>query len=66
VVLEKNGDQLDRTCENEEVLHSVKEERNILHRIKRRNANWTGHILRRNCLIKHVIKERYMGWEDEE
>jgi hypothetical protein len=39
-----------------EVLHRVKEERNILLIIKRRKANWIGHILRRNCLLKHVIK----------
>jgi len=31
-----------------EVLHRVKEERNIVGRIKRRKANWIGHILRRN------------------
>jgi ppGpp synthetase/RelA/SpoT-type nucleotidyltranferase len=37
---------------NEEVLHRVKEERSILHRIKRRKANWIGHILRRNSLLK--------------
>jgi hypothetical protein len=41
---------------NEEVLHRVKEERNVLHTIKRRKANWIGYILRRNCLLKHVIK----------
>jgi hypothetical protein len=41
---------------NEEVLHRVKEERNIVHTIKRRKANWIGHILRRNCLLKHVIE----------
>jgi hypothetical protein len=29
---------------NEEVLHRVKEERNILHTIKRKEANWIGHI----------------------
>ena len=40
---------------NGEVLHRVKEQRNILHTIKRRKANWIGHILRRNCLLKHVI-----------
>jgi hypothetical protein len=39
-----------------EVLHRVKEDRKILHRIKRRKANWIGHILRRNCLLKHVIE----------
>jgi hypothetical protein len=41
---------------NEEVLHRVKEERNILHTIKRRKANWIGHILRGKCLLKHVIE----------
>jgi hypothetical protein len=29
---------------NEAVLHRVKEERNILHTIRRRKANWIGHI----------------------
>jgi hypothetical protein len=46
---------------NEEVLHRVKEERNILHTIKRRTANWIGHILRRNCLLKHVIEGQLEG-----
>jgi hypothetical protein len=46
---------------NEEVLHRVKEERNILHKIKRRKANWIGHILRRNCLLKHVIEGKLEG-----
>jgi hypothetical protein len=32
----------------------VKEQRNILHEI--RKANWIGHILRRNCLLQRVIK----------
>jgi hypothetical protein len=39
----------------------VKEERNILHTIKRRKANWIGHILRRNCLLKHVIEGTLEG-----
>jgi hypothetical protein len=43
---------------NEKVLHRVKEERNILHTIQRRKANWIGHIWRRNCLLKHVIEEK--------
>jgi hypothetical protein len=46
---------------NEEVLHRVKEERNIVHTIKRRKANWIGHILRRNCLPKHVIEGKLEG-----
>jgi hypothetical protein len=36
---------------NEEVLLRVKEQRIILHEISKRKANWTGHILRRNCLL---------------
>jgi hypothetical protein len=46
---------------NEEVLHRVKEECNILHTIKRRKANCIGHILRRNCLLKHVIEGKLEG-----
>jgi hypothetical protein len=30
-------------------------EKNILQTIKRRNADWIGHILRRNNFIKHHI-----------
>jgi hypothetical protein len=41
---------------NEEVLHRFKEERNIILTVKRREANWIGHILRRNCLLEHVIE----------
>jgi len=29
---------------------------NILHTMKRRKANWIGHIFRRNCLLKQVIE----------
>ena len=32
----------------------VNEQRNILHEIRKRKANWIGHILRRNCLLKRV------------
>jgi hypothetical protein len=46
---------------NEEVLHRVKEERNIVHTIKIRKANWIGHILRKNCLLKHVIEGKIEG-----
>jgi hypothetical protein len=28
---------------NEEVLHTVNEQRNILHEIRKRKANWIGH-----------------------
>ena len=41
---------------NEEVLLRVNEQRNILREIRKRKANWIGHILRRNCLLKQVIE----------
>ena len=34
----------------------VKEQRNILHEIRKRKANWIGHILRRNCLLQRVTE----------
>jgi hypothetical protein len=46
---------------NEEVLLRVKEQRNILNEISKRNANWIGHILRRICLLRQVIEERIKG-----
>jgi hypothetical protein len=41
---------------NEAVLQRVKEERNVLHTIRWRKANWIGHMLRRNCLLSHIIE----------
>jgi len=41
---------------NKEVLHRVREDSNILHTVKRRKAKWIGHILSRNCLLKHIIE----------
>jgi len=46
---------------NKEVLLAVKEQRNILHEISKRKANWIGHILRRNCLLQQVIKRKIKG-----
>ena len=40
------------------MLHRVKKERDILRAINRRRANWIAHMLRRNCLLKHVIEEK--------
>jgi hypothetical protein len=36
-----------------EVLHRIVDERNVIHTIKRRKANWFGQILHRSCLLKH-------------
>jgi hypothetical protein len=53
-VLEKDGeDQLDRSCGN-----GVNDERNIRKTIKGRKANWSGHVLRRNCLLKSGVEGR--------
>jgi hypothetical protein len=46
---------------NEEVLLRVSEQRNILHEIRKCKANWIGHILRRNCLLKEVIEGKIKG-----
>jgi len=53
-----------------EVLPIVKEEKNDPYTIKRRKAKWIGHILRRNCHLKHVtcgkITRRTKVLQDEE
>jgi len=48
---------------NDEVLHRVQADRNIIRvrTTKRRKANWIGHFLRRNCLLKHVIEGKTEG-----
>jgi hypothetical protein len=42
----------------DEVLHRVKDDRNVLQTIKRREANWIGHILLSKCLLNTLLKER--------
>jgi len=37
----------------------VEEERNLFLSIKRIKAKWSGHILRRDCLLKRLLKEGY-------
>jgi len=38
--------------------------------VKRREDNWIGHTVRRNCLLKHIIERKIEGrievMEDEE
>ena len=41
---------------NEDVLFRVKEQRNILHEIRKLKAEWIGHILHRNYLLQRVIE----------
>jgi hypothetical protein len=46
---------------NEEVLHRVKEERNILRTIERRKDTWIGHVLCRKYFLKHIVEEKIQG-----
>jgi hypothetical protein len=45
---------------SEEVFHTVNEE-NTLHTIKIKKAKWSGHILLRNCILKHVTEAKIGG-----
>src|SRR5215510_15740019 len=45
----------------EDVLFTVKEQRNTLHEISKRKANWIGHILHSNCLLRQVIEGKIKG-----
>jgi hypothetical protein len=49
-------------CVLHEILHRVKEDKCILHAIKRRKANWIGNTLRRNCFLKHVMEGKIKLW----
>ena len=43
------------------MLLRANEQRNILHEIRKWKANWIGHILRINCLLKQVIEGKIKG-----
>jgi hypothetical protein len=50
--------------ERNKVLLRDKEQRNIVHTVKRRTVNWIVHILHRNChlrRLKHVIDGKVEG-----
>jgi len=49
---------------SKEISRKIKEERNIVHTVHRRKANWIGHILHRNCLLKDVIEGKIEGKAD--
>jgi hypothetical protein len=50
---------------NEELVLTVKEQRNILHELRKRKANWVVHILRRNYLLQQVIEGKIKGRIEE-
>ena len=47
---------------NEEALQRVQRERSVAQTVKSRKAVWIGHILRRNCLMQHVIEGKTRRW----
>jgi len=46
---------------NEEVLSLVQEQRSLVYVIKQRQANWIGHVLRHDCLLKTVLEGKMEG-----
>jgi hypothetical protein len=51
---------------NDELLHRVKEERNILGRVNRRKADLIGHRVHRNGLLKYYTEGKIKGMGGEE
>ena len=67
MVLEKKADdELDRICEKwRDVAKSPGGgEYPTKIKKKKRKAYWIGHILFRNCLLKHVIEGKVDGWTE--
>ena len=63
LVLEKEGDHLystDRVA-NDEVSLILKEGRNVLHTINGKTVTSFVHVLRMNCLLKHVVAGKVEG-----
>jgi hypothetical protein len=46
------------------VLHTKRKDTNILKTVQRKKANLIGHMLRRNCLPKHVTEGDIKGRSD--
>ena len=62
VLLEKDGENLlDRSCGKRWSVTQGRDERKSLHTRKGRKANWIGHMLRKNRLLKHATKGRLEG-----
>jgi hypothetical protein len=50
-----------KCIKNKKVLYRIKEERKIVHAVTNRRANWIGHMLHRNCFLKHVTEGKTEG-----
>jgi hypothetical protein len=46
---------------DEKILYRINKGRNIIHTIQTRKADLIGHILRMNCLIKHIVEGKIEG-----
>jgi len=58
-VLEKDGNiNWTEYVRHTDVLQRAKEEENVLQITKERKDNWIGHMLRRNCGLNTLLKER--------
>jgi hypothetical protein len=69
VLLKKDGeDQLDRLCEKWGSITQSSRKNGISYitKRKRKNADWIHHILRSNCLLKHVTEAKIGGIELKE
>ena len=54
MVLKKDRQQMDQSRETRRnITHSQRR-----HTTEKRKANWISHILRRKCLLKHVIQRK--------
>ena len=57
MLLDKDGDdQLARSCEKGKIVTKSQGREEYPTYNKKNKANWIGHILRRNCLLKHITE----------
>ena len=60
-MLQNDEDYLHQSLKSEEVIRKISKERNTVHAVNRRQDNWFGHFLRRNCLVKDLIEGKIEG-----
>jgi hypothetical protein len=62
MVLEKDGeDYLDRWCEKGRNITCSQEGEEYPTHNKGNEVPWIGHVLRRNCILKHVMQGKIKG-----
>jgi hypothetical protein len=60
-MVEEDEEQRDWSCEKWSSIAQSQRKSNIQQTIQRRQTNWIGHILRRNCFLKHLIEGKMEG-----